>query len=282
MANEKLTTPHLRVMTLVAGHFKQLSGYYAYRPRGSDDYLLIYTISGQGRFGTADGRERLALPGDVVLLLPGAYHDYSVGIGHSRWELVWTHFLPRGDWLDLLNWPEDEPGRRWLSVAGHPLQNELLSAFMQVHRQAASTDPLRDRLGMNALESLLLLCERTNPARDSHVADARVRQVMDHVARHFGDRFSLDVLAEVGGMSASRLGHLFGEIVGVSPMVFVEQQRIARARQLLTMTSLSVKEIARQVGYDTQFYFSLRFKKQTGQNPTAYRTAARQAVADGV
>ena len=65
-------------------------------------------------------------------------------------------------------------------------------------------------------------------------------------------------------------------------MVFVEQQRIARARQLLTMTSLSVKEIARQVGYDTQFYFSLRFKKQTGQNPTAYRTAARQAVADGV
>jgi YesN/AraC family two-component response regulator len=57
-------------------------------------------------------------------------------------------------------------------------------------------------------------------------------------------------------------------------MEFVERQRIDRARQLLTMTSLSVKEISRQVGYETQFYFSLRFKKSTGQSPKAFRELA--------
>jgi AraC-like DNA-binding protein len=48
-------------------------------------------------------------------------------------------------------------------------------------------------------------------------------------------------------------------------------QRINRARQLLELTAMSIKEIAAEVGYENPFYFSLRFKKQTGTSPRDYR-----------
>ena len=274
---DRQVTPSQRVNTLLTGHFKSDPSFYAYRPRGSDDYLLIYTKAGTGRFAFADGRMQRARAGDLVLIAPGTFQDYATDAKARRWEILWAHFRPRADWLDLLNWPEPEPGVRWLSMAKHPLEPSVHNRFLDTHRQSSSTDPLRDRLAMNALEMLLLTCERANPVRASHAIDVRVRQVMDYVARNLSEKITLDRLAELSGLSTSRLSHRFREVVGASPMSFVEQQRTLRATQLLTMTSLNVKQIAVQLGYDTPFYFSLRFKKQTGRSPTDYRRTAAEA-----
>lgn len=266
-------TPHRDVDSLITGHFQSIAGYRAYRPQGTNDYLLIYTAAGAGEFVTADGRRLQIVPHDVVLVRPKTYSDYGVEPTLEYWEMLWTHFRPRPEWLDLLDWPEIEPGVGRLQIEASQRQ-QITDQFFRVHRGALSTGPLRDRVAMNALEALLLLCEQANPNRDAHQVDSRIRQTMDHIVRHLDRKLTLDDLAEVSGLSVSRLGHRFREVVGVPPMEYVERQRIERAKQLLTMTSLSVKEVSRQVGYETQFYFSLRFKKQTGKSPKHYRTTA--------
>ena len=70
-------TPHVTVLNLLTGHFRETSGYRAFRRRGVDDWLLVYTVSGLGRFGHPAG-ELTARPGDWVLLKPGTLHDYGV------------------------------------------------------------------------------------------------------------------------------------------------------------------------------------------------------------
>jgi transcriptional regulator GlxA family with amidase domain len=50
-------------------------------------------------------------------------------------------------------------------------------------------------------------------------------------------------------------------------------ERLNRARQLLGWTSLSIKEIAAEVGYHDPFYFSARFRKHLGKSPRAFRAA---------
>ena len=271
MSPSRPPTPHRDVATLVTGHFKQGPGYEAYRPKGTNDYLLIYTIAGLGRFRTADGREHLLHPHDIVLCTPGTHQDYGVEKTLVHWELLWTHFHLRADWLDLIDWPTLEPGLMKLAVPDDASRTRLIAQFHHVHESAMSIGPLRDRVAMNALEGLLLMCEQINPNRSQHTVDHRIRKAMDHVTRHLDEKLTLDRLADLTGLSASRLGHLFREVVGVAPMEFVERQRIDRAKQLLTMTSLSIKEISREVGYETQFYFSLRFKRQTGKSPKSYR-----------
>lgn len=279
---ERAITPYHNTRGLITGHFHSRRGYATYRPRGTPDYLLIYTISGLGRFGADDGREHVARPHDLLLLAPGTYQDYSVERSLVRWELLWAHFQPRAEWLDLLDWPTVDPGLRRLRLKCHPMRAAILSRLREIHRHALGTHALRDRLAMNALEALLLACAQANPDRDrarDRSADARVRLVMEHVAQHLHEPLALDELADVAGLSASRLGHRFREVVGVSPMHYVEQLRIERAKQLLTTTSLSVKEVARQVGYQTQFYFSLRFKRRTGRSPKAFRASPGGRVA---
>lgn len=267
----KVVTPHQPVLALVTGHFQSGSGYYAYRPQGTDDYLMIYTLAGLGRFRMPDQRQYLCRPHEIILCAPGTYQDYGVEESLSYWDLLWTHFRPRTDWLDLLGWPVLESGLMKLEVPEGPSRHQIVQQFYRVHELALSIGDLRDRLAMNALEGLLLMCEQINPDRANHRSDHRIRQVMDEITRRLSQRITLESLADLAGLSPSRFGHLFQEIVGISPMDFVERQRIERSKQLLAVTSLSIKEISRHVGYDNPFYFSLRFKKRVGVSPKAYR-----------
>jgi AraC-like DNA-binding protein len=57
----------------------------------------------------------------------------------------------------------------------------------------------------------------------------------------------------------------------LSPQVYVEKQRLSRACHLLNRTTLSVKEIAEELAYSSQFYFARRFKRYQGMSPTSYR-----------
>ena len=49
--------------------------------------------------------------------------------------------------------------------------------------------------------------------------------------------------------------------------------RVERAKQLLSDSSRTVSDVAREVGYDDAGYFSRVFKKVTGRTPVAYRKA---------
>jgi len=55
--------------------------------------------------------------------------------------------------------------------------------------------------------------------------------------------------------------------------VFLETQRLRRARELLEHTLLNLTEIAEKVGFSSPFYLSLRFKKQFGVSPRDYRAS---------
>lgn len=274
MSSSRPITPHRPVNPLFTGHFRTSSGYEAYRPKGTNDYLLIYTLAGLGRCRAADGGEHRLEPHDLVLYAPGAYQDYGVEQTLARWELLWAHFHPRAEWLDLMDWPPIGPRLMKLRVVERGWQEEMVAQFRRVHESMMSSRPLGMRIAMNALEGLLLMAEQINPNRRRSAVDHRIRQAMDHVTRHLDQKLTLDRLAEVAGLSMSRLGHLFRAAVGVSPMEFVERQRIERARQLLMMTSLSVKEISRAVGFESPFYFSLRFKRHTAKSPRAFRVSS--------
>jgi AraC family transcriptional regulator of arabinose operon len=263
-------TPHSRPATPIApvtGHFKTRDDYAAWRPGGTADYLLVYTVAGHGRFAAADGRAFETKDGDVVLVRPGTHHDYSTRRG-GRWELLWAHFTPRGDWSDLLDWPAALPGIGKLAD-GH----DIRPLMGRLNAVAAGADPLRDRLAMNALEAVLLACDQLNPKRGHRQTDLRIRAVLEHISMRLDEPLTVEGLAAVAGLSASRLAHLFRDELGLSLMTYIERRRIERASQLLRVTPLSVKQIAAEVGFMSQFYFSLRFKKATGVSPMAYRDA---------
>jgi len=67
------------------------------------------------------------------------------------------------------------------------------------------------------------------------------------------------------------LRHRFRRTFGCSPRQMATRVRISRARGLLIESPMSIKQIAAAVGFESPFYFSLRFKARTKKSPKAFR-----------
>ncbi len=112
--------------------------------------------------------------------------------------------------------------------------------------------------------------KQTAPASEP---DARLARVTDYIRATLHEPPDYAQLARLAALSYCQLFRLFKSELGLSPQQYIEQQRIARAKKLLTLNRLSVKEVAAQAGFVNQLYFSRRFQKATGLSPSQYRAS---------
>ena len=235
----------------------------------------MHTLSGRLRLALPD-RDLVLGPGDTVLFQPGAPQDFGGDPSSDAWEVVWTHFVPAPHWLELVSVARARAGRRLhLRVATSALLDRIEACLVDTDRLAVSGLPQAHRLALNALEAALLWWDAQNPAR--RPLDPRVVEAIDYLSRNLHRRVTVGELAGAVHLSTSRLAHLFSRELGTTPRRYAERQRLARAAQLLEVTQLPVNEVARQTGFESQFYFAARFKKLTGRTPSEFRqgSAAR-------
>lgn len=265
---------HPAVNRVSSGRLSEGPEYATWRTHGTDDFLLVHTLSGSGRFGGADG-DLMVGAGDSVLLRPGVRHDYGTAAGAGHWELAYAHFHARADWMPLLDWP---PIHGWLGhipTAGDA--HRRVAAALRVAAGTRSGALARGELfSVNALEQALLWLDTQNPLRTR--LDERVLSVTEYIATHFADALDVEALASIVHLSPSRLSHLFAKHLGVSPQRYVERERMLRAQQLLDLTNRPIADIAREVGWDDPLYFSKRFRHFAGASPTDYRAQGRGSV----
>ncbi|CAN5433808.1 hypothetical protein BH11ARM2_BH11ARM2_09170 [soil metagenome] len=183
------------------------------------------------------------------------------------WEILWVHFHPPREWLEYLLWP---PSAHGVAIFTPKHWREIHAAFREAFRLSLSTQRRRRELGMNALERLLLLCEADLPYA-AHPMDDRIRAVVEHIHGHLRQPLTLESLSGIVHLSHSRFAHLFRKEIGMPPLQYVGLQRVHRAQTLLERTTMSVSEIAAEVGMEP-FHFSTHFKTHTGISPRAYRT----------
>ena len=78
-------------------------------------------------------------------------------------------------------------------------------------------------------------------------------------------------LAMEAAVSRSSLDGRFRDVLGLSPIRYVKEWRMRIAQDLLATTEVTVAEIARRVGYDSEEAFSRAFKRARGQSPSPWR-----------
>ena len=103
--------------------------------------------------------------------------------------------------------------------------------------------------------------------------DPRITRIIEEIDRRLGEPLDVASLAATLNLSPSRFAHLFRSETGLSPMRFVRNRRLERARVLLETTFLSVKEIMTQVGCSDPSHFARDFRRHYGSGPRDWRTA---------
>jgi AraC family transcriptional regulator of arabinose operon len=262
-------TPHTPAAPLACGEFRQGRTYRNWRPRGSGDWLLIFSLGGAGRIATE--RQAWTLEtGAAVLYRPDAAQDYSTDPAAGRWWLCWAHFQPKPHWLPWLDWPECAPGTGRIAP-GHGVGEHVTGALRRMLLASRLGGTHSTELAMNALEEALIWVQRGLAGDRSLGIDPRIRRAMAVIAADPAQPFQLPRLAAACGLSSSRFSHLFKANVRLTPRQFSEELRLGLAVQLLQHTGLTISEVAFKAGFSDPLYFSRRFARAFGRSPLAMR-----------
>jgi AraC-like DNA-binding protein len=128
-------------------------------------------------------------------------------------------------------------------------------------------DDVPDLLGdsVRFLSKLAMMLPFNQPDED---AFSRARRILE---QHFEQKISIHSLATEVGCSLTTLERIFKTKIGITPMRYRIEKKIEKAAFLLVNTSISLKEIAYQLGYCHQFHFSQEFCRIMGCSPRQYR-----------
>ncbi|WP_019908556.1 helix-turn-helix domain-containing protein [Paenibacillus sp. HW567] len=262
---------------LIAGHYAEEPGYSIHRPSGSVDWLLMYTLSGEGEIQRPEGTVTCG-PGDLAVLLPGMPHHY--GTRGSRWEFIWVHFIPDPQWLTWLKLPLMSELFAYKHLPAGELRSNVEDGLvrMALNDLPAGRSELHRKLSELALEEALIHLQLHCNTEYHSSMDPRVAEILQHLQQFPAAKISIPELAKRSCLSPSRLSHLFKEQVGDTILNTVCKFRLERAAQLLSGTTRQVAEIASDVGYDCSIHFTRKFREAFGETPSGYRKRKNQVT----
>jgi AraC family transcriptional regulator len=119
-----------------------------------------------------------------------------------------------------------------------------------------------------ALLAALFASPRTRLAvAQSGLARRQLRKTLDYIDENLLKDIRVKELADVVGLSSSQFGRAFKASTGVTPYRWVIEQRISRAKRLMTMGGKSLSLVANLVGFANQSHFTKAFRHVTGTTP---------------
>ena len=106
---------------------------------------------------------------------------------------------------------------------------------------------------------------------NSSMSEFYLKESISFLEQNFSKNISVEDIATVCGIHPNQLGKIFKEHFGKTPQDFLISYRMTKAARLLSLTNLSIKEIANAVGYENPFHFSRTFKRLFSVSPKHWR-----------
>lgn len=104
-----------------------------------------------------------------------------------------------------------------------------------------------------------------------------IKPALDHIAEnYYRPEITNDSLAALCGVSTVYFRKSFESLCGVSPIRYLHNYRIQKAKDLLASDYGSISQVAESVGYSSIYHFSKMFKVYTGLSPTQFVKISRK------
>jgi AraC-like DNA-binding protein len=263
----------LHVMPTSTGYETATDSSYSWDglQRGRTPFSVVQvTLSGAGHL-RYERHNRVVGPGETMLVVIPHQHQYWIEDG-ERWEFFW---------LAMTGQEALRLHRAILAATGpvFRLRSETMT------RLATISLDLRDGKAGRASKASALAYEATMALYDdvlggdggSRSTRGQIRRVLGFVRAHLHEPLEVQTLADLAGLSRAHFTRVFTHSEGVSPAEHVLNERVRRAASLLVSSSVPVKQVSRDCGFDDPNYFAKVFRKSFGASPTEFRTTGMYA-----
>ncbi len=102
-----------------------------------------------------------------------------------------------------------------------------------------------------------------------------IKKVLRHIREHLAETLSMDELAAVAGFSKFHFAREFKRVTSYTVVTYLNIMRIEKAKSLLSVGGISVKEAALASGFNNLSYFSKMFFEHTGTTPSKFVAGKR-------
>jgi AraC-like DNA-binding protein len=220
-------------------------------------YVLSVVTGGQGTYRSAAGQERAIEAGTVTLVRPNDPHWYGTAPG-QRWTELFAVFT--GPIFDTL------AGAGVLPPSG-PRTGDPLPAIpplLHILRTRPGTTTAAEHQLLAVADWLIDAYRPDGPSPDIAAAASTLADALDETP-------DMPAIARAVGLSYDTFRRRFAAEIGQSPLAYRNRIRLQTAATLLRGTDLTLRSIARNLGYTDEYHLSHRFRAHYGVPPSHYR-----------
>ena len=217
--------------------------------------------------------------GDCVFI--SCENPYSHRSSDDLWTLSWVHFY--GPNMRQIYRKYRQRGGKAVFASKNTCEYDAL--LNMIAEKARSDSYIRDMEISDYLGRLLTLLMSETVSDSDGATDTTVdhtsssattdrkidiTNIKEYIDSHFTESISLESLSTRFFINRSYLARVFKEQYGATITVYVNQQRVTKAKELLRFTDATVETIAVDCGFEPN-YFARVFKKLEGMPPSEYR-----------
>ena len=261
------------------------------QPHRHDAFVqLLYLTAGSVEVQIDDAHHRAVAP--CLLLIPaGHVHGFKfasdvdgpvVTATQKTLESLASVVMP--DLLATLRHPRVLPLQAEMRYV-----DQLMPLFLALERESRTPASGQVAASMSLPMALMVQVDRLCQMSDAQAPQAgqppsrKARQIerfRSLIDEHFRVQRSVPFYAGALNISAGQLTRLCRECLGLSSLDVINARILHEAQRGLVYTHLSIKQLAGELGFEDDAYFSRFFRKHTGLSPVAFRTRALSQLSD--
>ena len=236
---------------------------------GHDFYEIDVIYRGESD-STVNGRGRRVKSGDVFLLTPSDFHEYTSADEMGVYNIQFTEDSISSE----LQRAMIENKEKIITPSGETFRNivGIISAMLNL-QDSHSGDGVLSRL----LECVLIILLSENGERPREQGDypRDMQKAVVYIHAHFRENPTLSAVARTLPLNERYFCARFKEYTGKSYKDYLRSLKLRYARRLVMATSLSMIEISASSGYSSQTHFNKEFKEYYGITPMKMRQNAK-------
>lgn len=243
----------------------------------------------QGRMSVLINDQQQTLePGDGIFINRRMLHAFSMAGGGEVWmpNLLFLPSLLYGSQESVI-WERYVKPLAFSEEVSHlvlrgdvPWQREAVAQAARAHALMMGGEYGYELRVRAALSEFLLAVAQRLPDLPSHPLKSRaevgrVRQMLSFIQAHYTQPLRVEDIADSAFISRRACMRDFQHVLGVSPMQYVIELRVRRAKRLLLETGLDLGDICAACGFQGQSYFTKTFREKTGVTPGRFRAEGK-------
>ena len=241
------------------------------------NYQIIFVNKGSGRIMIGD-RYFPIESGNLILFRPHQYQRYDF-FRSSELDLRWIYLesIPENFLDGILNIPD---ATLFSIKKSEIICNDFDIALAIAHEKSKHTSLLLSFYAgilLTHIADLTVLPikpgEKFTPS-----TEFKIKMIASEIEKDFAMNVHIEEYASRIPMNTGYFIETFRQIIGETPLSYRISLRINRAKELLSSSNISVRNVALSVGYVDALYFSKIFKATVGMSPLAYRKSLSRTV----